>query len=143
MAPLTADKKIEYTEGIELSFPVVNAGIIYSGALVCVNAAGYALPGSDTSGLIFQGVAREQADNRLGAAGAKKVTLRRRGVFKMTLGHTISIANIGDKVYIVDDQTVDLEANVSNKVFCGLIAGYIDSTHAWVDIEPAVLGVSG
>jgi len=29
-------------------------------ALTCVNAAGYAVPGADTAGLIFQGVALEQ-----------------------------------------------------------------------------------
>ena len=49
---LAADKAIEYTEGVELGLPVINADIIYGGSLVCVNAAGYALPGSDTAGLI-------------------------------------------------------------------------------------------
>ncbi len=137
-AVLAADKKLEYTEGVEVPFPVVNADIIYGGALVCVNAAGYALPGSDTADLIFAGVAVERVDNSSGDAGAKNVTLRRRGLFKMTFANSISQANVGDNVFLVDDQTVDLAANCTHDIFCGIIAAYIDSTHAWVDIEPAI-----
>jgi hypothetical protein len=135
---LSADKALQYTEGVELSFPVVAADIIYACSLVCVNAAGYALPGSDTAGLIFQGIAVEQVDNSLGDAGDKTVVLRRRGLIKMTLGTAISQANVGDNVFLVDDESVDIAAQTTNDIFCGIIAGYIDSTHAWVDIEPAI-----
>lgn len=138
MTALAADKKTEYTEGVEVSIPVVNADIIYAGSNVCVNAAGYALPGSDTAGLIFQGVATENVDNAAGAAGAKNVTVRRRGLVKMEFATAISIANMGDNVFLVDDQLVDLAGNVTHAIFCGVIAGYIDTTHAWVDIEPAI-----
>ena len=62
----------------------------------------------------------------------------RGGLFKATLGHAITQANIGNDVFIVDDETVDLTANVANKIFCGVIAQYIDSTHAYIDIEPAI-----
>ena len=135
---LAADKAIEYTEGVELGIPVVNADIIYGGALTCVNAAGYAVPGADTAGLIFMGVANARADNSSGAAGAIKVPVRRRGLIKMTLATAITIANVGDEVFLVDDESVDLTANVTNKIFCGIIADYIDTTHAMVDIEPAI-----
>ena len=138
MTVLAADKQTEYREGVEISIPVVNADIIYAGALVCVNAAGYALPGADTAGLIFEGIARECVDNSLGNAGDLNVTVRRRGLFKMLFNTAISIANVGDNVFIVDDQTVDLTANTTNDIFCGVIAEYIDTTHAWVDIEPAI-----
>jgi len=50
----------------------------------------------------------------------------------------ITAANVGDNVFLADDQTVDLAGNVNNDIFCGIIAGYIDTTHAWVDIEPAI-----
>lgn len=135
---LAADKKTEYTEGVEISLPVINADIVYAGGLTCVNAAGYALPGSDTAGLIFMGVARENVDNSLGAVGALSVVVRRRGLFKMKLATAITIANVGDEVFLVDDESVDVTANVTNKIFCGIIASYIDTTHAWVDIEPAI-----
>jgi hypothetical protein len=135
---LAADKAIEYTEGVELALPVINADIIYGGGLTCVNAAGYALPGADTAGLIFMGVATARADNSSGALGAIKVPLRRRGLVKMTLATAITIANVGDNVFLVDDESVDLTAQVTNHIFCGIIAEYIDTTHAMVDIEPAI-----
>lgn len=135
---LAADKAIEYTEGVELAFPVINADIIYGGAFVSVNAAGYAVPGNDTAGQIFVGVAVERKDNSSGEAGALSVNVRRRGLFKATLGTAITQANVGDNVFLVDDQTVDLTANTTNDIFCGIIAAYIDTTHAWIDIEPAI-----
>lgn len=138
MTVLSDDKKIEYREGVELAIPVDDGDIIYAGALVCVNAAGYAVPGSDTAGLIFQGVARERADNSAGLDGAVSVTVRRRGLFKMAFATAISQANVGDNVFIADDQTVDVAANLTHDIFVGIIAEVIDSTHAWVDIEPAI-----
>jgi len=138
MTALAADKKVESRAGVEISIPVINADIIYAGANVCVNASGYALPGSDTAGLIFEGVSREYVDNSLGDAGALNVLLLRRGLIKMEFQTAISIANVGDNVFLVDDQLVDLTANVTHKIFCGVIAEYIDTTHAWVDIEPAI-----
>jgi hypothetical protein len=138
MGVLAADKRIEYTEGVEVPLPVVATDIIYAGALVSVNAAGNAVPGNDTAGQIFVGVAMERADNATGNAGDKTVNVRRRGLFKLTLGTAISQVNVGDNVFLVDDQTVDVTAQCTNKIWCGIIAGYIDSTHAWVDIEPAI-----
>ena len=135
---LAVDKKIEYMEGVELPFPVINADIIYGGAFVCVNAAGYALPGSDTAGLIFAGIAREMVDNSLGQAGDRDVLLRRRGLVKATFATAITIANVGDNVFLVDDESVDVTANVTNHIFCGILAKVIDATHGWVDIEPAI-----
>ena len=135
---LAADKALQYTEGVEVPFPVINADIIYGGSNVCVNAAGYALPGADTAGLIYAGVALERVDNTAGNAGDKTINVRRRGLIKMTLATAITQANVGDNVFLVDDETVDLTANVTNKIFCGIIAVFIDTTHAWVDIEPAI-----
>lgn len=138
MTALSADKLTEYTEGVELSIPVDDGDTIYAGALVCVNADGYAVAGADTAGLIFMGVAREQADNSAGQDGDINVTVRRRGLFKMAFATAISIANVGDNVFIADDQTVDVAGNVTHDIFVGIIASYIDTTHAWVDIEPAI-----
>lgn len=138
MTQLAADKKLEYTEGVEIPVPVDDGDVIYGGAFTCVNAAGYAVPGSDTAGLIFMGVAMERKDNSLGLDGALSVVVRRRGLFKAIMGTAISQANVGDNVFLVDDQTVDLTANTTNDIFCGIIAGYIDTTHAWIDIEPAI-----
>jgi len=138
MTALTEDKKIEYRDGVELEFEMAGSEKVFGGALACVNAAGYCLEGSDTAGLIFQGVAQEQKDNSLGSNGDLKIVLKRRGLVKVILDTAITIANVGDNVFLVDDQTVDLVGNTTNDIFCGIIAGYIDTTHAWIDIEPAI-----
>jgi len=138
MTALEEDKKIEYRDGVELEFEMAASEKVFGGALACVNAAGYCLEGSDTAGLIFQGIATEQKDNINGLDGDLKIVLRRRGLVKVILDTAITIANVGDNVFLVDDQTVDLTANVANHIFCGIIAGYIDTTHAWIDIEPAI-----
>ena len=138
MTALAADKKSEYTEGVLLSFPVGDAEEIFDGAFVCVDATGYLVPGADTAGLIFQGVSAEYVDNSDGSDGDLECEVRRRGLFKALMGTAITQANVGDNVFLVDDQTVDLTANTTNDIFCGIIAGYIDTTHAWIDIEPAI-----
>ena len=135
---LSSDLKLEYSEGVEVDLPVINADIIYAGGWTCVNAAGYALPGSDTAGLIFMGIATQRADNSLGALGAISVPVRRRGLIKAKMATAITIANVGDNVFLVDDESVDVTGNVTHNIFCGIIAKYIDTTHAMIDIEPAV-----
>jgi len=138
MTVLSEDKQIEYREGVELEFEMAASEKVFGGALACVNAAGYCLEGSDTAGLIFQGWATEQVDNSDGSNGDLSIVLRRRGLFKVILDTVITIANVGDNVFLVDDQTVDLAGNCTHDIFCGIIAGYIDTTHAWIDIEPAI-----
>ncbi|MEW5722883.1 MAG: hypothetical protein AB1896_07230 [Thermodesulfobacteriota bacterium] len=135
---LTADKKTEYREGVDLAVPVGAGEVLYNGALVCVGTDGYAVPGDDAANLQFEGVARSAADNAAGLDGAESVMVRRRGLFKMTFTSAIAQSDVGGHVYIVDDETVGLAADVTHAVYCGVIAEYIDSTHAWVDIEPAV-----
>jgi len=135
---LSADKKTEYTDGKMMVLSVAAADTIYAGALTSVNAAGYAIAGADTASTIFVGISREYVDNSLGADGAKTVLVQRAGVFKMLLGTAITIANVGDNVFIADDATVDLTANVTNNIYVGIIANYIDTTHAWVDITRAI-----
>jgi hypothetical protein len=139
MTALAADKQNpQYRDGVDVGVPMAESQCVYGGAFTCVNAAGYALPGSDTAALIFQGVAIEQKDNSDGSNGDLTVVVKRRGLHKAILDTAISQANVGDNVFLVDDQTVDLTANVSNHIFCGSIAEYIDTTHAWIDIEPAI-----
>ena len=138
MTALADDKKLEYTEGVEVSTPVGASQTLYAGGFGCVNADGYAVPGADTANLIFQGIIREYVDNSSGSNGDDDVIMRRRGLVKALMGTAITQANVGDEVYLADDQTVDLVANVTNNIFCGIIAGYIDTTHAWIDIEPAI-----
>ncbi len=138
MSALTQDKQIQTRPGIETPLPVKASKVLYGGAFVCSDATGFAVPGEDAAGLVFKGYAVDRADNSTGDNGDVEVVLHRRGQVKAALGHDITQANVGDAVFLVDDQTVDLTANVTHKIYCGVIDEYIDSRHAWIDIEPAI-----
>lgn len=137
MTALTQDKAIKKKEGVEIPFDVAGSATIYGGSLVAIATDGYANPGADTSGYLFAGVADGRADNSSGSDGDIDVNCQRQGVFLMNAGSAMTVANIGDQVYISDDQTVDLVANVTNNVYCGNIAGIKSSSKVWVDIGPA------
>lgn len=139
MTALSSDKRTERTEGVEVSVPVKGSTTIYAGAMVSVGADGYAVPASDATGQIFMGIALEHVDNSSGSDGDKSVVVRRAGLVKISAGSTISQANVGDKVYAVDDQTVDIAANTTNDILVGKIAAFSSSSAAWIDIGAGVL----
>jgi len=138
MTAATSDRNTDRKDGVLVPTPVVADDCIYGGTLVAVNAAGPLSPGSDTAGLIFHCVADARADNTGGLAGTIKCNVRRRGLFLFNVATPITQANVGDNVFLADDQSVDLAANVDNDIYCGVIAEYVSPTLAWIDIEPAV-----
>jgi|UniRef100_A0A7C3Z1X2 predicted RecA/RadA family phage recombinase len=134
MAALTKDRATPYRDGIEIEVPVAANTKIYAGSLVCANTNGYAVPAADTVGLKFLGVALEQADNTTGANGAKKVRLRRSGVFEFD-ALSITQAMVGSAMYIVDDHTIDDASGPNNDIRVGILMKYVSDTKGWVDIN--------
>jgi predicted RecA/RadA family phage recombinase len=133
MSALTQDRATAYREGIEVEFMVAAATKIYAGSMVCVNAAGFAVPAADTSGYRFVGVALEQVDNGAGADGAQVVRLRRSGVFEFNAAN-ITQAVVGDAMYAVDDQTFASTAGATNHIKVGALVKYVAATKGWIDI---------
>ncbi|WP_051361133.1 hypothetical protein [Desulfuromonas sp. TF] len=138
MTVLAQDRNTQRRDGILVALLVITNDIIYGGSLVAVNAAGYALPGGDTAGLIFQGVADGRADNTGGADGAKSVIVRRRGEFRFASASNLTQANVGDAVFLEDDQTVALAGDVDQDIYCGVITEVVGANDCWVDITPAL-----
>ncbi|MBI5189096.1 MAG: hypothetical protein HZA22_00280 [Nitrospirae bacterium] len=133
MSALTKDRNTVRKEGDYAVYPVKAAKKIFAGSIVCIGADGYALPGSDTAGLKFVGIARGYVDNTSGASGALKVEVWRRGAFELAASG-MAITNAGDKVYVVDDQTVGLAATTANDVACGKITEFNTATSVYVDV---------
>jgi len=133
MSALTRDRATSYREGIEVEFPVAAATKIYAGSMVCVNAAGFAVPAADTSGYRFAGVALEQVDNTAGADGVKMIRLRRTGVFEFDAA-ALSQAKVGNAMYSVDDQTFADTTGVTNHIEVGVLVKYVSATKGWIDI---------
>ena len=132
MAALTEDRKTPQREGVDIEYPVAGSSEIFGGSMVCANASGYAASGADTSGFKFLGVAQEYVDNSDGSDGDKKVVVRRKGVFRFAASG-MAITDVGESVYIVDDQTV--AKSTTNSVACGRIVEYISATEVGVDID--------
>jgi len=138
MTALAADRDTRKKPGVLGEGPVAASKTIYGGAAICFNATGYLTPGDDAANLIFAGIAVDQKDNSSGSDGDLDVAFERDGLHLMVLDTAITQANVGDQVYLVDDQSVDLAANVSENIFCGVIAEYVTTTLAYIDITPAV-----
>lgn len=91
--------------------PVKGGGTtIWAGSLVCLDANGYAVPGSLLGTLTVLGIAEETVVNA-GADGAKSVTVRTSAGevdhFLLNDGtNPCTIAHVGKTVYVMDDQTV-------------------------------------
>ncbi len=126
MAALTADKKLDTIAGTPRyrSAKVGAAVIIYKGAAVCKNAAGYLVPGAATIGLRFVGWAAEQVDNSAGANGAKSCKYFTGHSVKMKNSGTSAVAqaNLLGPVYLEDDQTVRAAPGAA-----GVLAGWAES----------------
>ena len=133
MSALTRDRATPYREGIEVEYLVAANTKIYAGSLVCVNAAGYAVPAADTAGYQLAGVALEQVDNSDGSDGGKTVRLRRTGVFEFD-AVSISQSMVGLLMYAADDHTFDDAAGLTNDIKVGLLVKYVSATKGWIDI---------
>ena len=135
MAALTKDRNTQRKDSVQHDDPVAAATKIYAGSLVCLNAAGYAVPGSTSTTLTTRGVAQAQVDNASGSAGDMTVPTRR-GVFHFANSAStdeITMADIGNDCYIVDDQTVAKTDGSSSRSVAGKIDS-VDATGVWVEI---------
>jgi len=128
MSALTASRDTREIVGSLLQLTVKDAKTIYAGALVAVDATGYALPAADAANLRVLGRAEHSA-----AAGEKVVIKRGIFLFDNNSGDAVDAADIGGYCYVADDQTVQATANI-NAVVAGLVRGvtadgvYVDTT---------------
>jgi hypothetical protein len=132
---LTADRMTKRRDGNTFNDPIAASTKIYLGALVCLNAAGNAVPGSASTTLLARGVALKQVDNTTGSAGDLSVETET-GVFcfkNSASGDLIARAEIGDVCYIVDDQTVAKTDGTGARSPAGKIVD-VDSAGVWVDV---------
>ena len=136
MTAITARKDTRRQEAVILPFKVEENTKIVEGALVSVNAAGYAVNATDTASERVVGVASAEADNTGGADGAIDVTVWTGGAHSFVAAFSAAISNIGDKVYAVDNQTVDLAATTTNDVLVGVIVGVESSSQVRVLLTP-------
>ncbi|HOP81046.1 MAG TPA: hypothetical protein PLZ21_10825, partial [Armatimonadota bacterium] len=78
MTATTTARESKRKDGKLISLKMSNVKIP-KGALVSINAAGYATNSSDTAGETFAGVAYETVDNSAGSAGDKEIRVETTG----------------------------------------------------------------
>lgn len=137
MADLTAARAVQRGQGHIRPYKLAASTKIFAGAIVSVNSSssGYAVNGSDAANRKFVGVADKTADNSAGAAGAKKVRVWATGVFDFACSGADQTW-VGQKVYIVDNQTVALAATTTNDVLVGYVTELVSATKVFVAITP-------
>lgn len=132
MATLTADAPRNLILGDIQEYPVVADDIIYAGAAVGENGAGYARPLQ--AGDPFLGFAEVKADNTGGSAGDMRVRTWRRGTARLTVaGATTIAANAGAKVYASDDDTFTTTA--TDNTLVGVVSRWDGATDCLVDFD--------
>ena len=129
MCALTANRDTREVVGALVSLTVKADTTIYAGALVAVDATGYALPAANTAGLKVVGRAEH------GATGGLPLLVKR-GVFlfENKAGDLVVAADIGSYCYVGDDETVQHTAN-SNAIVAGLVRG-VTADGVYVDTTP-------
>lgn len=110
---LSADRNTPMKDGELVNVPVATNTKIYAGALVALNASGYATPGAVAATLTYLGRAEEQTDNTGGA-------------------DAIVQADLGKTCYIVDDETVAKTDGTATRSAAGKVVG-LDSDSVWVE----------
>lgn len=123
---LTADRNTPYKDGELLVLGMAASQKIYAGGMAAKNASGYVQPAADAAGLIVMGRAEEQVDNSAGANGETTVTVRRKKafVFKNSATNAVTVAHIGQSVYVEDDETVASAGGV-NSIVAGTCLGIV------------------
>ncbi len=112
---------------------VAAATKVLAGTIVCLNAAGLAVPASTALNLIADGRAEETVDNSAGAAGAEKVTVRK-GTFRFASAANADLigrTEIGKTVFLVDNQTVAKTDGGGTRSPAGKVHD-IDAAGVWV-----------
>lgn len=105
---LTQGRAVKSIAGILFNYPVLTGVKIHQGAIVVLTSAGYAKPAVTGTGLLAVGIARETVDNTAGASGDVSIEIEEMivGCKNSAGGDEITIAELGELVYLVDDETV-------------------------------------
>ena len=130
MTALTTDTPRVYELGDINEFPIAANSIIYEGAAVGDNGAGY------VRGLVtddaFRGFADRHADNSNGSDGEKLIRIRKKGVIVLEIAG-ISLADVGKSVYALNDNTFTLSSG--GTTYIGQLSRYDSAGKAVVDFN--------
>ncbi len=135
MTALTENFDAERKDGILVIYQVAGGATVYKGAMVGLDADGFAVPAADAAGMLFVGYAYEKADNADGADGDLSVRVWKDGSFLAAKSAAVR-SDLGKAAYIVDDNTVAL--TTSHSILAGTIVEVPASDAVRVLVRAAV-----
>lgn len=134
--PLTQDSNRPRRDGEQYEFPVAAGAVCFTGGIaVFAGSATAVQPATTALNLRVAGVFEERANNTGGAAGAITAKVRR-GVFRFrnsAAADAITLADVGNSCFIVDDETV-ARTNGSNTRSAAGVVRAVDAQGVWVQI---------
>jgi len=134
---LAKDTPLATLEGVYTDHPVATGAKIYEGAIVAINAAGFARPFVSASGdIFFAGVCEKQADATGLADGAITVKVRRDNHYRTVMLTGAVQADIGDVIHASADDAFTKTA--LNNLVVGKIHAFLGSDKVVVKLEPNV-----
>lgn len=133
MTALATDRNTPERSGDHRELPAAAGAILRAGAMAAINAAGNVVP--VTSALNLKGAGRVErfVDNTGKAAGAQRVKIRV-GIFRYAnsaAGDLVTLADINNDVYGVDDQTVAKTSATNTRSVVGKVFD-VDDQGVWV-----------
>lgn len=106
------------------------------GAMVMINAAGFAANQTDTVNTFFYGVAVEEMDNSDGAAGDLKIMCDIGGAsVRCTHEDSLTDANVGDAVVQEFNNEVTSAGTGTNDISVGRIEEVISANDVWISCK--------
>ncbi len=131
---LTGDRNTKSRVGDLFNYPVLTGVTIFAGAMVVLDANGYAKPGLTATGLVTVGRAENRVVNT-GASGSVSVQVQR-GIYcyeNSPGADEITRAEVGDTCYIVNDETVAKTDAVGTRSAAGKVMA-VDADGVWVKL---------
>lgn len=125
---LTQDRNTPRMDATAIPVPMKGGQVIFAGSLVCVDAAGFAVPGAGTAGLAYAGRAEGKVSSMGQLDGETPVMVRRKEAFKWANDGTVTAAHLMRPVFVLDDQTVA----AAGAVQAGIVVR-LDSDGVWVE----------
>jgi hypothetical protein len=134
MTAATTDRNTKSRDGKDFGLPVAAATKIFAGTIAAINAGGYATKGATSTTLAAVGIAQETVDNSAGANGDVTIKVAR-GCYRLAnsaSADAITLADVGNDCYIVDDQTVAKTDGTSTRSIAGKVRD-VDADGVWVE----------
>jgi len=134
MTATTTAREAKRKDGEIIAYPMA-AVKIPKGALVNINAAGYATNSTDAAGETFAGVAYETVDNSAGNAGDLSIRVETTGTFVFVDGGGNGAqTDVGVEFKISDNQTIT-DAATTNNIKAGIAVESISATSVRIRID--------